>query len=200
MIDTLLHNLKKAEKSDALKKFSLKSKGYVLVTLHRPSNVDSQLSLKRIMSALKEVQKDTKVVFPVHPRTQKNLSKLIAQNELGAIKDFTLIDPLGYFDFLHLMRNAKFVMTDSGGIQEETTVLGIPCLTIRENTERPITIQEGTNILVGTHTQKIIRESRKILNGQGKKGKKPKYWDGRAANRIIEIVKILHKEKRLARS
>ena len=109
------------------------------------------------------------------------------------MKNFLLLDPLGYYDFLQLMMNAKFVITDSGGIQEETTVLGIPCLTARENTERPITVTEGTNILVGSSKERIFKESLKIMNGNVKKGRSPRYWDGKAAGRIVQIIKKLAK-------
>jgi len=200
MIDTLMHNLKKANQSKILKQLELKKSDYVLVTLHRPSNVDSKKSLTPIMSALKTIQKDKKVIFPIHPRTRKNIEKHFSKKQLKAMSNMVLVDPLGYFDFLHLMQHAMVVITDSGGIQEETTVLGVPCLTVRANTERPITITEGTNTLVGMNDKKIIKEFRKIVKGKGKKGRQPQYWDGRASERILKKLKELHRQKKLKRT
>ncbi len=199
MIDTLMNNLVAAQRLNILSKFALKKKAFALVTLHRPSNVDSKESLSKIMNAFKVIQNKIPIVFPVHPRTKKNLEKFLSKNELMKMKQMVFIEPLGYLDFLALMNEAKFVITDSGGIQEETTVLGIPCLTVRENTERPITITEGTNTLVGLNTDKIIKESLKILKGQGKKGRRPKFWDGKASTRIIKTLVALHKQGRLLR-
>ena len=199
MIDTLMENIKKAKDSKILTQLSLKSTPFVLVTLHRPSNVDTEKSLRKIVTIFKNIQDKVKVVFPVHPRTRKNLFKFIGEARLKTMKNLVLLDPLGYLDFLNLMIHARFVMTDSGGIQEETTVLGVPCLTMRENTERPITITEGTNTLVGLDQAKILGETAKILKGQGKTGQRPKYWDGRASQRIIKKLIFLHKQNRLLR-
>lgn len=199
MIDTLLSNVKKAEKQKILKDLSIEKKKYALVTLHRPSNVDNKEALLNIVNALEKIEKDIQVIFPVHPRTRKNILKFVPKRQWQSMKNITLLEPLGYFKFLNLMMNAKMVITDSGGIQEETTVLGVPCLTVRENTERPITITVGTNKLVGLNTKKIIKEAKDILKGKGKKGKRPKFWDGKASGRIIKKLVSLHKQKRLLR-
>ena len=199
MIDTLMEKLKKASASSILNKLKLRNSHYALVTLHRPSNVDDPKILNHIFSALETIQLFLPVIFPVHPRTRKNINRLF-KSRLVRMKNLILLEPLGYLDFLQLMRSAKMVLTDSGGIQEETTVLGIPCLTIRENTERPITITQGTNTLVGLKKEKIIKEAMKILKGKGKKGKRPELWDGKASNRIVRILLKLKKQKRLLRS
>ncbi len=159
-----------------------------MLTLHRPSNVDEKESLIKIIKALEEVSQRIPIVFPAHPRTRRNIEGFGFRGFFED-KHIYLIKPLGYLDFLKLEMNAKFVMTDSGGIQEETTVLGIPCLTLRNTTERPITIIQGTNTLVWNNTEKIIEEAFKILNGKGKKGNCPELWDGRAAKRIVEILR-----------
>ncbi len=199
MIDTLLLNVKRAESSRILKTLRLKKNHYALMTLHRPSNVDSKENLSLILKAIEKVQTKTKIIFPIHPRTRKNIKKYFSATWLKGMKNLILTEPKGYLDFLHLMRNAKFVITDSGGIQEETTSLGIPCLTVRENTERPITITHGTNTLVGLNKNKIIKESFKILSGKGKKGRRPKYWDGKASERIVSTLVALNRKGKLLR-
>ena len=199
MIDTLFHNVLKAKRSQALKKLNLKRNNFALVTLHRPSNVDNKKTLKEIFLALKAIQEKVKIVFPIHPRTRKNLASFVSEKEMKAMKNLLLVEPKGYFDFLQLMMNAKFLVTDSGGIQEETTALGIPCLTVRHNTERPITITHGTNTLVGTNKSKIIKESMGILSGRGKRGKCPELWDGKASERIVKKLVQLYKQKDLRR-
>jgi len=199
MVDTLMGNVEKAKRSKIAKILNVKKGEYALVTLHRPSNVDIQESLINLVKALMDIQNKIKVVFPVHPRTIKNIKRYINREELASMHNVMFLDPLGYIDFLNLTMNAKFVLTDSGGIQEETTVLGVPCLTARENTERPITITEGTNVLVGTKTQRIISETNKILRGKFKKGKQPKYWDGKASERIVAILMRLYKQGKLER-
>jgi len=196
MIDNLMFNIKASKQSKLLETLS-PQEAFALVTLHRPSNVDNKSSLKEIFFALKEIQKKIKVLFPVHPRTRKNLKKFIPKSALNQSKNLILLDPLRYFDFLHLMRHAKMVITDSGGIQEETTVLKVPCLTVRENTERPITIAEGSNILVGVNGKRIVREGYKIINGRGKRGKTPPLWDGKTSLRIIKVLKTLNKKGNL---
>lgn len=173
MIDTLLR----------LKDVAGKSAGrYGVVTLHRPSNVDDRETLTEILSALDEIQRDLPLVFPVHPRTTAKLK------QFGLKTSLKLIEPVGYLESLRLLAGATMVLTDSGGMQEETTALGVPCLTIRENTERPVTVTEGTNTLVGTSRDRILSEARKILAGQGKRGRLPKYWDGHAAERIVQCL------------
>lgn len=156
---------------------------YVLVTLHRPSNVDSSQGLKNILEALLEVNKELSVIFPVHPRTRQR----IADFHLDA-KSLHLIDPIPYIEFLALQSRAIAVITDSGGIQEETTYLNVPCLTVRENTERPITITFGTNVLVGQDSTKLRFEISKILDGKGKKGTIPPFWDGLTAERVADVL------------
>jgi len=185
MIDTLLKNKQKAQKSDILKKLNLKKKEYAVLTMHRPENVDDKKILKEILDALNEIAKKIKIVYPIHPRTKKMIEKFGFQNLL---KNILVIDPLGYLEFLKLISDSEFVLTDSGGIQEETTILGIPCLTVRTETERPITVEQGTNIVTGIKKQNIIKEANKILKSQIKKGKIPELWDGKASERIINIL------------
>ena len=187
MIDTLLQLKDASLKSDISQRLGLGG-SYGFVTLHRPSNVDDKEVFAEILAALDTIQKDLMLVFPVHPRTVNRLKQFGFWDGLRSWKNLKLTDPLGYLDSLCLMANAKLVLTDSGGVQEETTVLGVPCLTIRNNTERPVTITEGTNTLVGTSQSKILGEARKILAGDGKRGRAPKFWDGKAAGRIVECL------------
>lgn len=157
---------------------------YGVVTLHRPSNVDYAEAMVRIAHALKDVAAELPLIFPVHPRTRHNLEKFGI--ELG--ENIVLVGPQAYMAFLNLWKDAAVVLTDSGGLQEETTALGVPCITIRENTERPVTVEEGSNVLVGTDPVRIVAEARKVLRGEGKQGRRPALWDGRAAERIVEIL------------
>ena len=188
MIDTLLKFKKIPWKNDIFQMFNLESKNYGILTMHRPSNVDSIENLSSIFDALCDVQKHVKVIYPVHPRTKQRIMEFGLDKKLDEMSNFIMIDPLGYLDFLHLMDNARFVLTDSGGIQEETTILGVPCLTIRKETERPITVTEGTNVVVGVNKDKILDETIKILDGKGKTGRIPNKWDGKASERIVEIL------------
>lgn len=188
MIDSLMSHLMKANESSILSQLNMNHQPYALLTLHRPSNVDDQATFNRILSALEQIEQKIPIIFPIHPRSRKMLTQFQFDNRIEQMKNFKLIDPLGYLDFLQLMQNARFLLTDSGGIQEETTVLGIPCLTLRKNTERPITVDIGTNVIVGMDTEKIVAESLKILSGHSKKGKIPPLWDGNAAYRIVEIL------------
>ena len=189
MVDSLLYHKPKAEHSQILNQLNLAGKDYTLLTLHRPSNVDEKDSLFKIMKALEEISQRIPIVFPAHPRTQKRFKEFGLPDQTAATSQrLLIIPPVGYLDFLKLEMNARFVMTDSGGIQEETTVLSIPCLTLRDTTERPITITQGTNILVWNETQKIIEEAFKILDGQGKQGTYLPIWDGKTAERIIEVL------------
>ncbi len=188
MIDTLLSHKQKSKKSKILSKLRLSENGYALVTLHRPGNVDKKESLEGILEIINELQQYIKIVYPVHPRTLKMLKKY---NLLGSLKNYNNIiitEPLGYLDFLCLMSNSKFVMTDSGGIQEETTVLGVPCVTFRNNTERPVTVKQGTNIIVSTDKVKVINICKKLIKGMTIKGKIPTFWDGKASQRIVEVI------------
>jgi UDP-N-acetylglucosamine 2-epimerase (non-hydrolysing) len=187
MIDTLLKLRDESLKSNIRQKLGLKSE-YGYVTLHRASNVDSKEVLSGILSALEAIQKRLPLVFPVHPRTRARLNEFGYWDQLTQWRDMRIVEPLGYLDSLCLMAGAKLVLTDSGGIQEETTVLGIPCLTLRENTDRPVTVTEGTSTIVGTSREKIVSEAAKVIEGNRKKGQVPKYWDGKAAGRIIRCL------------
>jgi len=199
MIDTLLSFKKKSAQSKILSTLRLNEgsdqyKRYALMTLHRPSNVDNRQNLQRILKGLKKIAQTIPIIFPVHPRTRKQLAtfNMIGEfnfyDETGRIDGVTCIPPLAYLDFIQLMAHATMVLSDSGGIQEETTILGVPCLTIRENTERPVTITEGTNELVGTDTAVIERCATDILHGRWKKSTAPKLWDGKAAKRIVDFL------------
>lgn len=198
MIDSLKTQLEAADRSDALERLGLEKGSYGLVTLHRPSNVDAPEIFRGILSALRAVSKRLPVLLPLHPRTAGSLQDLGLEafftnsngdNDRGA-KPAGLYrsDPLGYVDFLNLMRHAQLVLTDSGGIQEETTALGVPCLTLRNNTERPSTIEVGTNRLVGTDPDRIVREALSILDGDRVPAGLPPLWDGRAAARIADAI------------
>ena len=197
MVDTIFHGLKKLKENQRISfPFNVTPKEYALLTLHRPSNVDIKDRFLSIMSAIARVSEDIKVIFPVHPRTKSKLSYFVSPKTKTNLKGIIFTEPLRYLDFLQLMVNAKFVLTDSGGIQEETTVLSVPCLTLRNNTERPITVSQGTNIIVGVNPDKIILQSKKILAGKVKRGKIPPLWDGKAGPRIAKIIvqKVLKSE------
>lgn len=192
MVDNLLFQVEKLAKTDtsdfensAFKTESMLNGGrYGVITLHRPSNVDDAEMMTRIAGALKEIAEELPLIFPVHPRTLGNLEKFGI--DLGP--NISLVGPQAYMSFLNLWKDAAVVLTDSGGIQEETTTLGVPCITIRENTERPITVEEGSNVLVGTDPVRIVAETRKVLRGEGKQGRRPHLWDGKAAERIVEVL------------
>lgn len=209
MVDSLLFNLEKAKKSNILKELGLKKElssdnhqlttDYALLTLHRPSNVDDRESLHNILEALKRISREIPIIFPIHPRTRKQVELFRFQDYFNNFDNSNYrvstisqglhcIDSLGYLNFLRLMLHAKFIMTDSGGIQEETTVLDIPCITLRGTTERPITIEQGTNILVGNDPDKIMSIALSVLEDGISRKKIPKYWDGRTAERIIKIL------------
>jgi len=186
MIDCLRNFRPQAKAKKTYKKYGLKEKNYVLLTLHRPSNVDEEESLKKIYGIIEKISRKIPVIFPVHPRTRECLKSHGITNDAESI---ILEKPLGYVEHLNLMMNAKLILTDSGGVQEETTVLKVPCLTLRENTERPITVKLGTNTLVGIDEQKIIENFNKILDVTYKKPTKiPPLWDGKTARRIINIL------------
>ena len=188
MIDTLMMQQSGIRKSGILEKFGLAGKEFVTLTLHRPSNVDDPTTFKCILEALQHIQTKIRIIFPVHPRTRKMIQDFGFERSILAMTNLFLCEPLGYFDFGKLISKSKFVLTDSGGIQEETTVYGIPCITLRENTERPITISEGTNEIAGSDTAKIIDYSMRILDGKWKKGSIPLLWDGKTAGRIIKFI------------
>lgn len=187
MIDTLLAHREKARGLDAPGRIGLKGP-YGLMTLHRPSNVDDASTFDRMMSAIAVIAGDVPLIFPVHPRTQPSIMKSAVTRELVERGRLRLLDPLGYLEFIGLMESSSVVLTDSGGIQEETTILGVPCLTLRDNTERPVTITSGTNRLAGTSPQTILA-AWASLNGKAVAPRVPPLWDGRAAERIVETLR-----------
>jgi UDP-N-acetylglucosamine 2-epimerase (non-hydrolysing) len=204
MVDTLLSHRAKAEKSTVLDRLGLRASAettgvqpYALVTLHRPSNVDNPKIFGGILEALALLARRLPVLFPVHPRTANRIREFGLESSVRLFSEVTLLDlhsaqvncvpPLGYLDFLCLTSHARLVLTDSGGVQEETTVLNVPCITLRENTERPVTVSGGTNVLAGTRKEDILRlAGQKLL--ESPRRNVPKYWDGRAGNRIIEVL------------
>jgi UDP-N-acetylglucosamine 2-epimerase (non-hydrolysing) len=189
MIDSLYKHLERARTSAIKEQLGLADKSYGVLTLHRPANVDEPETFGRILQALEKICEQLPVVFPVHPRTRKTIAELGLGTRVGRINGLRLIEPLGYLDFLSLYSGARLVLTDSGGIQEETTVLDIPCLTLRENTERPITVKSGTNTIVGTNPEKITAAAFAALNGTAKRaGNIPPLWDGHAAERIVDAL------------
>ncbi len=192
MIDSLLEHLKMAESSTVRDDLGIDGKDYTVLTLHRPSNVDDKQTFSGILDALLTVAEQIPIIFPVHPRTRQKIDEFGLADAI-ANSNIRLIDPLGYLDFMRLYSGAKLVLTDSGGLQEETTVLGIPCLTLRQNTERPVTIEMGTNILVGTDPEKIRDAAAKILDLRSEISNKkiPPLWDGKTSARICdELTKI----------
>lgn len=189
MIDSLLQNLEHARQSRARVELGVADVDYAVLTLHRPSNVDERETFARILSALESIAEKLPVIFPVHPRTRKTIAELGLSDRVASIKNLRLIDPLGYLDFLSLYNAARLVLTDSGGIQEETTALGIPCLTLRENTERPITVELGSNVVVGTDTARIVAAANAALNGSAKRtARQPPLWDGHTSERILDAL------------
>lgn len=188
MIDSLLKYLPLADKSTTKEDLGLRGKGYAVLTLHRPANVDDRQTLTRILEALEEIGRRISIVFPVHPRTLKMIAELGLRERITNTPGLRLIDPLGYLDFLSLYSGARLVLTDSGGIQEETSVLGIPCLTLRENTERPITVTMGTNKIVGRDPEKIIAAAVTALSETSKKAVSIPLWDGHTAERIVDAL------------
>jgi len=187
MVDSLRIAKNKIKKINILNKFGLKKKKYVFLTMHRPSNVDNKKTLTSLLKTFNIISQKIPIIFSLHPRTKNRIKKfgLKIENLKLGIKT---TPPLSYLETVYLMINARLVITDSGGIQQETTSLGVPCLTIRENTERPITITQGTNVLCGHNQNKIINETNKILAGKQKKSKIPRYWDGKTAERIVKII------------
>jgi UDP-N-acetylglucosamine 2-epimerase (non-hydrolysing) len=189
MIDSLQKNLKAARELHTREQLQLNDTDYALLTLHRPSNVDLRESFERILDALEAIAAKLPIVFTVHPRTRKTIAELRLSARVESIRDLRIVEPLGYLDFLNLSSSARLVLTDSGGIQEETTALGIPCLTLRENTERPITVEMGTNVVVGTDTTKIVAAANAALNGSAKKAlRQPPLWDGQTSERILDAL------------
>ena len=196
MIDTLLKNVRKSEGSAIREDLGLGEGPYGVLTLHRPSNVDDPGVLTVIFDALMEISREIPIVFPIHPRTMTRLGEFGLDGRITPLEGGRRVDgggiyatdPLGYLDFLCLMANAGVVLTDSGGIQEETTILHVPCITMRENTERPVTLTEGTNRLVGTDRDKIVGACRDALEGRFPRGEGPELWDGKASERIVRVL------------
>jgi UDP-N-acetylglucosamine 2-epimerase (non-hydrolysing) len=186
MIDTLMACRERIDRSDVLDRLQLASGGFALLTLHRPSNVDDRAALSGLLRAIGEIAVKLPILFPVHPRTTQRLRE--AGFDVSAIPGVRCTEPLGYIDFLKLQASARVVLTDSGGVQEETTALGVPCLTLRENTERPITISHGTNQLVGNDPDRLISAVREIAKVSASRSVRPELWDGRAAVRIIDVL------------
>jgi UDP-N-acetylglucosamine 2-epimerase (non-hydrolysing) len=192
MIDTLVQYREKAAARfpKLSQAYKIHQKKYALVTLHRPSNVDSAETLIKLLDIFDEIASFAdRIIFPIHPRTRKNLSQFGFDDRLKENRSLTLIDPVGYLDFLSLQDDAAVVLTDSGGVQEETTSLGVPCLTLRENTERPVTINVGTNIMTGLDARLIISLAREAFTGKWKTANVPELWDGKASVRIVEILR-----------
>ncbi len=188
MIDTLLRSRSRADGSTILATLRIEKRQYAVVTLHRPSNVDDANVFSSILAALEAIAQDMPIIFPVHPRSRKILETSGLGSRAKQITNLRLIEPLGYLDFLKLMADSTVVLTDSGGIQEETTILGVPCLTLRENTERPITVTQGTNRLTGSSPEAIIEAYREVRDLPLKQAKPPDLWDGAAADRIVDCL------------
>jgi UDP-N-acetylglucosamine 2-epimerase (non-hydrolysing) len=192
MIDTLLRHRERAARSTIVEDHGLNPQEFAVVTLHRPSNVDHPENLDSILAALSKISEELPVLFAVHPRTRERIDKLGLAPRVEAAADLRLIDPVGYLDFLKLTSDARVVLTDSGGIQEETTILGVPCLTLRHNTERPVTVDCGTNRLVAPSEAAILEAWSDLRAGRTSPGRIPELWDGRAAERIVEILRSTH--------
>ena len=186
MIDTLLANMSRFKKPEIFEKLSLKDKEFIMLTLHRPANVDETEKLKQLMSEIVNNVENLPIIFPIHPRTAKIFTDLGIKSE-----NLHIVEPMGYLEFNYMVQRSKCVITDSGGITEETTVMGVPCITLRDNTERPETVTVGTNELIGTNPQAIKPTLAKLFAGQWKRGTIPELWDGKSAERIVE--KIMNK-------
>lgn len=200
MIDSLIAQMEKASRSNTLEKIGLSGNGagpipYGLLTMHRPSNVDNPDIFIKLLKAIRNVADEMPIIFPAHPRTIQQIQNLKLGRLFAPLDEamnfkagFTLTEPFGYLDMLNLMESASFVITDSGGIQEETTFLNVPCLTIRENTERPVTLEKGSNIIVGQDVERLYAETKRIIAGKTKKGLTPPFWDGKTSKRIVDII------------
>lgn len=200
MVDTLLMNAKAIDERTILSALGLEHKQYVVLTVHRPCNVDDRPSFEQVIQAVERLQRHVLIVFPVHPRTMQRAQQLGLSSRLGAGSNLRLIEPLGYLDFIKLVKESRLMITDSGGVQEECTVLGIPCLTLRETTERPVTVEMGANLLTGHSPDRVVAEALRILRSEPRRWHIPEKWDGHASRRIVRI--LLQKGdhlKRLAR-
>ncbi len=188
MIDTMIAFRKEIEKSAVLKKVGVKSNEFVLMTMHRPATVDSKEGLKKLIQLIETITRRFKVVFPIHPRTVNNMQYFDLHERLKLNTNLIITDPLDYFSFQKLIKESKLIITDSGGIQEETTFLQVPCLTLRSNTERPVTVTVGSNELIPFDIKVIDKKIESIVKGTYKAGKIPKFWDGKSTQRIIKIL------------
>jgi UDP-N-acetylglucosamine 2-epimerase (non-hydrolysing) len=188
LIDALRMRAESIARSNILEKLALVPRTYSVITVHRSANVDDASNLDHICAAIGDLQKHLRFVFPVHPRTAERLQKTTAWGNLAALGNLQMLEPLGYLDFMRLLQGSLFTLTDSGGIQEEATALGVPCLTLRNTTERPVTVAQGTNRLVGTDTERIVSEGMKVINGSIISGKIPHMWDGQTSKRIVGAV------------
>jgi UDP-N-acetylglucosamine 2-epimerase (non-hydrolysing) len=189
MIDTLLANRRRFASKKFYSQLGLKKKNYAVLTLHRPSNVDNAEQLTKLLTIIEEIQKKIKIVFPAHPRTSNIMVNNTEQKRLiRKMRNVSVINPVGYLEFMNLLMNSRFVLTDSGGVQEEATVLNIPCLTLRDNTERPVTVSMGTNTVLGDNRDRILKTVEKIMAGEAKQANIPPLWDGKTAARIVKIL------------
>lgn len=188
MIDPIVSKMKLIDRSKILRRVGVAAKNYAVLTLHRPSNVDSAEALAEVYEILAAVSTKTILIYPAHPRTTQNLKFHGLLGKFRSLKNLSMIEPLGFLDFVKLVKESQFVLTDSGSIQEETTYLHVPCLTMRENTERPSTILQGTNELVGRDPRAILAAIDRVLNGGWKHGRIPKYWDGQTTERILDVI------------
>ena len=193
MIDTLHAFLPQARERNLLEQLGLRPTEYGVVTLHRPSNVDCKQTLSALLDVLVDISRRLPLVLPLHPRTKKRIQDFGLEAKITAATALRVTTPLGYLDFLSLTSQSRLVVTDSGGLQEETTALRIPCLTMRENTERPITVSDGTSTLVGNHPERLSAELQRVLDGSYKRGKVPELWDGKAAERICRAIVEAHR-------
>lgn len=193
MIDSLLQNIEKASgRETILQDLNIEMRKYALITLHRPECVDIFDLFSEVLGAFDRIQKEITLVWPLHPRTKKTIKEFKLQSKIEALPNLKIIEPVGYLDMLVLLKNSLFVMTDSGGLQEETTVLGVPCLTLRNDTERAITVRMGTNKIVGTDASAIISSAEKLISGKEVKGNIPPLWDGKTAKRIVDKILQWH--------
>ncbi|MDD5542167.1 MAG: UDP-N-acetylglucosamine 2-epimerase (non-hydrolyzing) [Acidobacteriia bacterium] len=188
MVDTLLLHQDRARKLDMAARFKLPDKSYAVLTLHRPSNVDRPEVMEGFCEIMERVQEQLPLIFPVHPRTRARLTEHGLLPRLQGMKKLKLVEPLGYLEFLGLMAQAQLLLTDSGGIQEEATILGVPCVTLRENTERPVTVELGMNRIAGTRPSRVLQVVREVLGKKMKNGVLPEFWDGKAAARIVNVL------------
>jgi UDP-N-acetylglucosamine 2-epimerase (non-hydrolysing) len=192
MIDCLLAQLPKTENRDTLRRFSVDAEKYAVLTLHRPSNVDDVDVFRSIIDLMIDLSQELPIVWPVHPRSRKKLESLGPLHRVESSRGVKLTEPIGYLDMLALNRWARMIITDSGGLQEEATVLGVPCITLRQNTERPVTVEAGANRVVGNHPAGIRSAIFSVLNGNGDKIRIPELWDGKAAVRIVDVLMRLY--------